>query len=223
MKKVFSLLILGTCFLLLTTNVLADTTYGGYGGAPPSSSMMVIKRVGRPIITKGGGVVCDSSVTYVDNFTTSDKRFQANENICFQITIQNTSNITINDIVFTDTIPSYLTPIAGPGVIQNGNTNQISFDASSFASSQQKIYYVLMQVVGADKLPNNIVCQVNRVDINGSDNAVSDSATSQFCIEKTMITSTPTSVPATGPELGPLLLSSEIIMLGIGILLRKRI
>jgi len=190
--------------------------YGQYGGTTSSDSILIDKQVGKPITTSKGG---STSIEYVDNLTTSDAHFQPGAEVDFKIKVKNTSNNVLDNVTVTDTLPSYIEPIEGPGTYDS-NTRIITFSAGSFAPSEEKVYYLKTQLYGQDKLPTDrgLFCLTNYA--KAYNNNASDDDSAQFCIEKQVIGSSQT--PQTGPELNYALLAGQIALLGVGITIKKK-
>lgn len=207
--------------LALSSNVLADQ----YGGFTPSLSIIIDKKVAKPGTTKGGANVCDGSLAYVDNFATTNDRFHSGDDVCFQVRIKNTSNEALNNVTVTDTVPSYVEPVDGPGTYNKDNRT-VTFTPGSFAVDEEKIYYMRMRVVANENLANDrtIMCVVNRAEAR-TPNPVSDTDTAQFCIEKTFDTTkggVPVKQPTSGPEFAWLILAGQFAALGAGAMLIKK-
>jgi uncharacterized repeat protein (TIGR01451 family) len=157
---------------------------------------------------------------YVDNLSVSDSRYNPGNYVMFKVTIKNTSTTTFGGMTAKDYIPDYLTPVEGPGTFDSA-TRTISWDAGSFAVDEQKTYYFKMQVNSQANLPadKGLFCVVNRAE--ASSNNTYDDDSSQLCIEK-QVTGT-AKVPSAGPELGLVLISGEMIALGLGVYLKRKI
>lgn len=218
MRKVLFALVLSSIIYHLTSNIsLAQygcgTQYGGQ--CPPPPSILIDKMVGQAIMTKGGV----TNVTYVDNLTPSDARFRAGQQVYFKLRVKNTSSVNLINVTVKDYVPSYLQPIEGPGAY-DASTQTITFNAGSFVPNEEKIYYLTMQVFPQDRLPadKGLFCLVNRA--LASTDQTSDDDTSQLCIEKEVIAVA--KVPSSGPEMGLVLLTGELIALGAGMMLRKK-
>lgn len=210
MKKIiiFSLFVFGFLFSVSTVKADCVGQYGQYGQPCNSYSMLVDKMVLKP-----------GTSDYVDNLSVSDPRFKPSEYVMFKVTIKNTSTTTFGGMTAKDFVPDYLTPIEGPGTF-DATTRTISWDAGSFAVDEQKTFYFKMQVNSQSNLPDNqgLFCLSNRAQ--AWSNTTTDDDSSQFCIEK-QVTGT-TKVPSSGPEMGILLFSGELALLGAGIYLRKK-
>jgi len=219
MKNNVLLLTFLSALLFLSSGATVSADYGQYGqyGQPsPSQTILIDKQVGKPgaTMTKGGVMTID----YVDNLTPADTRFRPGEEVNFKLKVKNTSNVTLNNVTVKDVVPSYLEPIEGPGAFDE-KSRTISFDAGSFAPDQEKTYFIKMQLFPQDKMPadKGLFCLTNKATA-GNGSAYDDDA-SQFCIEKEVIGVK--AAPKAGPELGIVLFSGQMIVLGAGLTLKK--
>lgn len=210
MKKliIFSLFVFGLLFSVSTVNADCVGQYGQYGQPCNSYSIVVDKMVAKP-----------GTSDYVDNLSVSDSRYKPSEYVMFKITIKNTSTTTFGGMTAKDYVPSYLTPVEGPGTFDS-NTRIITWDAGFFNVDEQKTYYFKMQVNSTSDLPadKGLFCVVNRAE--ATSNTTSDDDSSQLCIEKQVLGTT--TVPSAGPEMGILLLAGNFLGVGIGLKLRKK-
>lgn len=193
----------------------------------------------------GGGEVCDRNIEfslekyvqkankggeYVENLNTNDPRFSANQEVSFKIVVKNVGQNTIESMTVTDTLPQYVTFVSGAGNYDK-NTNKISFTIQNLAKNEQKEFIIVTKIVDENALPTDkaISCVVNNVTaVENSGTSAKDS--SQFCIEKQVVTAKPTpqvydktpvkNIPNTGPEMLPLF---GLIPAGLaGIALRRK-
>ena len=211
MKKIFAFFVVVFSFLAIT--VPASAGCGGQYESPCQSySILVDKMVQKP-----------GTSDYVDNLSVSDPRYKPSEYVMFKVTIKNTSTTTFGGMTAKDYIPSYLTPIEGPGTFDSASRT-ISWDAGAFAVDEQKTYYFKMQIAPQANLPadKGLLCGIEDGIVNKAQawsNTTTDDDSSQFCIEKQVLS--PPKVPASGPELGLILLSGEILALGLGLKFRN--
>lgn len=154
--------------------------YGPYGQPANISRILIDKFVSTP---KTNGKCEDPKVKYFDNFLLSDPRLKANQEVCFKISVKNTTETSISDVKIQDSIPQFLNPIEGPGSFEK-TAKMISFDAGKFDVNEEKSFFIKMTVVPADKIPADIgiFCMNNKA--TASINSASDEDTSQICIEK---------------------------------------
>lgn len=221
MKNIFIALI---TFITVITfiPVSVQAQYGQYGGQPaPVQTILIDKMVGKPSVPTKGGVV---TVQYVDNLTPSDPRFSPGQEVMFKLKVKNTSNVTLNNVTVKDYVPAYIEPVEGPGTFDSTN-RVITWDAGSFTPSEEKTYFIKMQLSSQDKMPENkgLFCLTNKGQVyNGY---ASDDDSTQFCVEKMVISTTKgglvTTTPKAGPEAGILLLGAQGILMGVGYGLKK--
>ncbi len=214
MKKIFAIILFVFCFLVIVSSVSAGCG-GQYESPCQSYSILVDKMVAKP-----------GTENYVDNLSISDyPRFAPSQTVLFKVTIKNTSTTTFGGMTAKDFVPDYLTPIEGPGTFDS-TTRTISWDAGAFAVDEQKTYYFKMQVATQSNLPadKGLLCGIEDGLVNKAQawsNTTTDDDSSQFCIEKQVVGAP--KVPSAGPELGILLLSGQVALLGVGIYLKRKV
>ena len=205
MKKliIYLTLLLGVISYGLSGKTVSASCGGQYESPCQSYSMLVDKMVQKP-----------GTSDYVDNLSVSDPRYKPSEYVMFKVVIKNTSTTTFGGMTAKDYVPSYLTPVEGPGTFDSA-TRIISWDAGFFNVDEQKTYYFKMQINSQANLPTNqgLFCLVNKAQ--AWSNETTDDDSSQFCIEKQV--ATPPNVPSAGPEMGLILFSGELLALGTGI------
>ena len=205
-------------FLLFSLPVGAQYgQYGTYQAPLPSKTVLIDKMIGQASVETKGGTATAS--TYVDNLSPSDARFHSGEGISFRIKVKNTSDETLNDVIFKDFLPSYVEPVKNPGTYDS-SSRTITVNLGSMAAQEEKIMFFTMNVVNQDQLPQDksIVCVTNKAQVYN--NEVSDDDNAQFCIEKQV--GTVTQQPSSGPEMGLGLLALQFAGLGIGFYIRKQ-
>lgn len=208
MKKIFALILFVFCFLVIVSSVKAGCG-GQYESPCQSYSILVDKMVQKP-----------GTADYVDNLSISDPRYNPSNYVMFRVTIKNTSTTTLGGMTAKDYVPSYLTPIEGPGSF-NESTRTVEWDAGAFAVDEQKTYYFKMQIDPQANLPadKGLFCLINKAQ--AWSNTTTDDDSSQFCIEKQVVPGK--IVPSAGPEMGLILLSGEILALATGILMNYKL
>lgn len=192
-----------------------------YGQPIYNYSLYVDKTVANPYpADKGGNINCDSRYQYQDNYLPADisKRFKADQIVCFQLKVKNTSNVALTNVQARDTFPSYITPLVGPGAYDEA-TRTITFNADDFAINEEKVFFIKAIISSQQYLPadKGLFCLTNKADAWAT-NAYDDDY-AQLCIEK-QVTGV-TTAPSAGPEMGILLIGGEITLLGLGIYLKK--
>jgi len=207
MKKIILFSLIVSCLMFLVSSVSAGCG-GQYESPCQSYSMIVDKMVQKP-----------GTSDYVDNLSVSDSRYKPGQTVIFKITIKNTSNVTIGELTAKDYVPSYLTPIEGPGSFDS-STRTVTWNGGYFGVDEQKTWYLKMNIDSQANLPadQGLFCLVNKAQAWSNDKTDDDS--SQFCIEK-QVTGT-TKVPSAGPEMGLIIFSGELFALGTGIYLKKK-
>lgn len=219
MKTKIGILSFAALALLGVSTAFADTTcttvYGG-GQTCVTRTLSVNKTVQDP-----------TNSNFVDNLG-SDKPFDLNGVINFQITVTNTGGTTLNNVNVNDTIPQFVSFAGGAGSVSGNN---LTFNIGSLNAGQSNTQNISFRVTS---LPNQqILCEVNQVSVtsnegpNGGDSA-------QFCIRNQASTVTtvtkggvtifpPPAVaktPSTGPE--ALALIGLLPAGGLGAFLRKK-
>lgn len=218
MKK--TLIVLSFLFSLVLVSAVPSFAqygqYGQYGQTTPSQSILIDKQVGKPVGTTKGGV---TQIEYVDNLTLSDTRFKPGAEVNFKIRVKNTSSVSLSSVTVSDTIPTYIEPIEGPGTY-DASTRIITFNAGTLAPDEEKTYFLKTQLYGQDKLPadRGLMCITNYAKAYNA--TVSDDDTAQFCIEKEVIGVK--QAPKAGPELNFLLLAGQMGLLGVGVMIKKK-
>lgn len=208
MKKIFVFLFAAIIYYL-SSNIPVYAGCGGQYESPCQSySILVDKMVQKP-----------GTSDYVDNLSVSDPRYKPGQTVMFKVTVKNTSNATIGELTAKDYVPSYLTPIEGPGTYDSA-TRMVTWNGGYFGVDEQKTWYFKMGIDSQANLPANqgLFCLVNKAQAWSNDKTDDDS--SQFCIEKQV--STPPKVPSAGPEMGLALTAIQLAGVGMGIYLRKR-
>src|SRR3989339_1484660 len=203
MKKIFIFLLVAVIYYLVSNIPVYAGCGGQYESPCYSYSILVDKMVQKP-----------GTSDYVDNLSVSDPRYKPSEYVMFKVTIKNTSTTTFGGMTAKDYVPSYLTPVEGPGTFDS-NTRIITWDAGFFNVDEQKTYYFKMQINSDSNLPadKGLFCVVNRAD--ATSNTTYDDDSSQLCIEKQVLGTT--TVPSAGPEMGLLLLAGNFLGVGIGL------
>ena len=217
MKKVA--LLLAILFLGLSGARYAYASYGSvacqpvYGGGENCltvGNILLNKMVLDPSSTGKGG-----TENYVDNLSLNTAKYNAGQTIKFKLDITDTGSSTISTVSVTDSLPSYVKFVSGPGNFDS-NSNTLTFSLSNLNPSETRSYIIVGKIVDTSALPKGqgVVCTVNQAEATSDKNQSQDNA--QFCIQTTQPVTTkgglpvyPAPVmnqtPATGPEMLPLL------------------
>ena len=172
-KTIIGLIFFYTLFFILNTSyVFADGTYGQYGGEAEAGQVMVDKMVRNPLTNE-----------YVDNLGLNDAKFSAEGIVFFKITVQNTGGSTLNKINVTDYLPVYLQYVSGGNY--DANSRQITFTFTNVSPGERRSTVLQAKVYSLSNLPaaKTILCPVNKVYASSPQDG-SDEDTAQFCIEK---------------------------------------
>lgn len=220
MKKLFLVFSIIVGYLLLTTN-----SYAQYGATiAPSPRAVIEKQVSMPTQDKKKA----EEHTFVDNLFPADPRFSPEQDIFFRIRAKNASNVTLSNIHIVDFVPASLQPVEGSGSF-NSNSRTITIDTGAIKPDEERIMFIKMQVLPNKNLPSDktLFCDTNRVEATSEQAKADDSDQAQFCIEKPgrvtiFVTPTASKIPSTGPEMGVLLILTQIAGLGLGLILHNK-
>jgi uncharacterized repeat protein (TIGR01451 family) len=208
-------LLTALAYAVFSSNQVAAqcTNFYGYGQACPSTVITVSKTVWNP--TTGA---------FVKNLGVGDPKYQAEQVVTFQLTVANTRNSAIPQVIVRDTFPQFTSFISGPGNFDN-TSKVLTFEVTSLAPGESRTFTVQGKVLPENQLPANmgIVCPVNQVGVTTNEGQ-SASDTAQFCIEKRVlgaqVPSLVTQIPATGVQ--PIYLLAFAPTALAGFFLRKR-
>lgn len=172
-----------TLLLLSTGSAFAagNTTYGGnqcqpiYGGGdscPKTPQFEINKTVQNP-----------KTQVFVDNLSVSDPRFAPTQIVPFKITVKNTSDVAISNVVIKDILPDFVDFSGGIGNFDTNNKT-LTITLDKLEANESRDFFVQAKVRAADKLPGdqNVTCVVNQSIIVVGDKKSQDN--SGFCIEK---------------------------------------
>ena len=195
MKRITLALTSFTALSLLTAGVaFADPNncrpiYGGGQTCVQAENFTIDKRIQNP-----------QNQQFVDNLGVNDLKFLPGSTINFAVTVNNTSDRTIENITIQDVFPKYLEFVSGQGKYDKA-TRTLSFSVAGLTANEEKTYIIKAKVVGAESFPDNqqAVCMANLAraeagNANGADN-------SQFCVQVvTEEEQTPSPTPANGKQ-----------------------
>lgn len=227
-KIVFSVL---TVALFTASAVTAQASvYGGYG--VPCNSSYGVYGGGETCVSRGNLVINKTvknptTGEFVDNLSeTNDAKFGPNDTITFQLTVVNTGGQNFSTVTVTDTLPSYLTFVSGPGTFDSNNS-KLTFKIKDLGAGESRTYTVTTKV--AKSVPNDpaVNCVVNHAEATSDTDNGSASDVAQVCLQNTtkggfQVLGTPVvkQTPATGPEMFGLI---GLIPAGLsGLILRRK-
>lgn len=198
-----------------------ETCNPTYGGQCPDVKVTIDKKVANPnattTTTKGGKTVTEevTKLEYLDNIAASDtdKRYSPTQKIVFKLTVTNTSDQVVKNVVVTDKLPlDTVSNISTNGTF-DAEKKTVTIKVDEMKAKESKDFYITGTIVTADRLPSEqpVICSVNQSFVSVANTQV-DEDNAGFCIGKETGTVTKggkpvheapnvTSTPPTGPEL----------------------
>jgi len=216
--KNFITLIIFTILFASNTSIAFAGSYG-YGNVTSTPDCFTIDQmVNNPAISK--------SIEYIDNILATGVKYQPNQAVIAKITIKNTSNQIVPNVIVTNDIPKCFTYIAGPGSLNKGG-NVLTIPVGDLKAQEQKVMFVTYKAGDPSCYPNQaIYCVTNKMRAQGDVCNVAED-NSQLCIENTPTFMTKGGVPisqtpTTGPEFSYLFVTIQAIIGGIGYVFVKK-
>lgn len=182
-----SILLIPTAALLLTLGAsnafAAANNYGGsqcqpiYGGGescPKVPQFEINKTVQNP-----------KTQAFVDNLGVGDAKFAPTQLVPFKLTVKNTTDEKISNVIIKDIFPGVVDFAGGIGDF-DANSKTLTIKLESLEANETRDFYVQAKVAAKDKLPADqaVMCVINQSTITIGDKTAQDNA--QFCIEKTL-------------------------------------
>lgn len=236
MKKLTAILASISLVALFATSNAYGAGYAGcqpiYGGGETcvtSGNLLINKTVQTPFSTTKGGV---AQGAFVDNLSVNDSKFAPGETITFKISVTNSGDAVISNVTVTDTLPVYVSFVAGPGNFDS-NTKKLTFQVTNLNPGETREFTLTGKVADSNTLPSNqtVTCDVNQAQAT-ADNGQKSTDNAQFCVEKQVVPTTKGGLPIlpvpqkkfVAPETGPEMLALiGLIPSGLaGLYLRKR-
>ena len=185
---------------------------GGYSSTTSCAKITIDKKVLKP-----------GTKEYVDSISGNDPKYQAGQEVTFEIVVKNVGSNKLEKIVVTDTLPQYVTFVSGPGSYDK-DTNKLSFVIASLDSGASETIYITTKVVDTVVFPEKgFTCVTNYVHASVKDVANADDS-AQFCIESSVKVEKPVlgvkKTPSTGPADAALPLLAGIA--GAGVYLTRK-
>lgn len=228
MNRSITFLLSGLLFLGAVSGAYAAGTYGTQNCQPVYGGGQTCVTTEKIVLNKT--VRNPQTGSYVDNLTLNDPRYFGGQSVNFQLTITNSGNDNLSEVLVSDTFPNYMKKISGPGSYDS-KTNTISFKVLNLAAGESRTFTVTGNLVDSSKLPLNqgVTCLVNQAEAQSNGQDSHDN--SQFCVEKQAPVTTKgglpvmqapnmTQTPSTGPEMLPLF--GLIPGAGFGFWLRRK-
>lgn len=227
MNKYLSTLLITGLFVsaltIMPSKALAECTqtYGGSESCITSNEFSIVKTVQTP------GKTGDN---YVNNLSINDPKYSPTQIVSFKLLVKNTGSVVIPTLTVSDTFPQFLSFVSGPGSFDT-NTKKLTLTVTNLQPGQSQTYDVTGKVAEANLMPSDqgVICLINQASATDK-NGATNTSSSQFCVQKSVLGSSEpqvfttkgglSSTPATGPEMLPLL---SLIPGGLaGLILRKK-
>lgn len=146
--------------------------YGGGESCPKVPEIEINKTVQNP-----------DNQNYVDNLGASDPKFAPTETVTFKITIKNTSDSELTNLVIKDVFPNVVEFVNGVGNF-DANSRTLTINLEKLSPNESRDFYLQARAVASDKLSGNqnVVCAINQSMVTVAGKTAQDNA--QFCIEK---------------------------------------
>jgi len=173
-KNILTSLLLSVAFVAVVARpVAADvctTQYGGTTTCQPSD-LTVNKQVRNP-----------SGNVFVENLTTTDHTFAPGTEVLYRLIVKNGSGETFDPVTIRDTLPPYLTFVAGPGTY-DAASRVLEFKLEKMIAGEALTIEVLTKVVSADQFPTgkSLFCVTNYVEVRALNRFDSDNT--QVCLQ----------------------------------------
>lgn len=193
-QTVFSLVFGLTAVTLLAGSVSATgnctNSYGTSVECPPNN-IDVNKKVRHP----------NDVNIFVENLTSNDPRYSPGDTVEYEIAVTNNSNVTVNVVTVTDTLPTGLTFVGGPGSY-NSNDRTLTYKLTNLKAGETVRTRFTAKVREASVFGNaDITCDgekvVNHVKATGPDGQT-DQDTASLCVQTKVLGAT--TLPVAGFE-----------------------
>lgn len=164
--------------------------------------------VDKKIILRDGSLV--------DNLGVSDFHIIPSKEVTYKIRVINNTNKDLENVSVSDTLPSYVTFVKGPGTYDK-NSRTLTFYISKILKNEIKEYDIKVKVYKSEELPADlgVYCVFNKVSVKKDE--YYDDDTAQMCLEK------PT-IPPTGPSDTLFILLGSLVLISCGwVILKKAI
>lgn len=193
MKKLLPIVIAGALYMVTASQAVAagDTAtncqpiYGGGQTCVQVGNIVLDKKVQNP-----------SSNVYVDHLGVNDPKYSPDGTVSFKIVVKNTGSETLSKVTVKDTLPQYVSFVSGPGNYDSKN-NVLNFELSDLKANESREYTIVGKIASVGNLPKDqgITCVVNQAQATANDQSATDN--SQFCVQKQVLGSTPTTQTTT--------------------------
>lgn len=184
--SLFSLTVLLFAAQKASAGVRCETPYGG-GEKCAATEITLNKKVRVPAAAKKIMGIKDE---WIDNFLlTHSYKFAPNQEVEFQIVIENTSKQNFGQVEIRDFLPGELIL----------TSNETKFNFKDFKAGEKRDFSIKAKVVSPDKLPadKDVVCPINRAEVWTDGGTFQDRDTAQICVAKKATLGV---LPKTGPN-----------------------
>lgn len=196
--------------------------YGGGTTCESSNKFTLDKKVLNPESNSKGG-----NEQYVDNLSINDIRFNPKQTIKFELTVQNTGDKTLNELVLEDVLPAQISFVSGPGSFDK-NSNTLSLNIVNLNPNESRKFIIVTKANDSNSLPSGqgIICVVNQAVVRSGNDESRDN--SQFCIEKAVTKGGLPVMPAPNMTQTPSTGAESLALIGLipaavgGLLLKRR-
>ena len=169
-------------FALTALPVYASCT-NSYGTTVecPSNNLVVNKKVRHPV----------NMNLFVENLTSNDTAYSPADTVEYDIAVSNTSNVDYSEVTVSDTLPSYLTFVAGPGSY-NASTKVLTYVLPDLKAGTTVHTRFTAKVAESSAFPaaNELTCDIkNYVKATGPDGKTSED-TASLCVQTKVLGAT---------------------------------
>ncbi len=174
---------LGIGFLTLSASSVSAGCTNSYGTSVecPANNLVVNKKVRHPV----------NMTVFVENLTSNDTAYSPTDTVEYDIAVSNTSNVDYSEVTVSDTLPSYLTFIAGPGTY-NASTKVLTFVLPDLKAGTTVHTRFTARVAESSAFPaaNDLTCDIkNYVKATGPDGKTSED-TASLCVQTKVLGAT---------------------------------
>lgn len=157
-------------------------SYGSSVECPPNR-LEVNKKVRHPTDTN----------LFVENLTSNDARYSPSDTVEYDIAVTNSSNVDYTEVTVTDTLPTGLTFVGGPGSFNSANRT-LTYKVAPLKAGETVHTRFTAKVKSASAFANaELTCSgdtvVNYVKVTGPDNQTDDD-TASLCVQTKVLGTT---------------------------------
>lgn len=155
---------------------MCTTQYGGETTCQPSD-LTINKEVQNP-----------STLSFVENLSSSDPTFAPGSDVLYRLVISNTSGQTFDPVNVKDVLPAFLTFVSGPGTYDAGS-NTLTFSLSNLIAGETRTVDIMARVNDVSNFNGkSFVCVNNYAEVRSLNRF--DSDTAQICLQNNVLGAT---------------------------------